>query len=297
MLPVGVRSGVESALSSRAGRPVRITAADPVTGGCISPVAQVATDRGERFFLKWTAAGQPPGLIEAEGRGLRLLQATGAVRVPELIAARASEDRWLLLEWIEPGPASPAAWRRLGEDLASLHRSRGDRFGAEHPNFIGPLPQTNEATPSWPAFWRTRRLEPQLRLAVERDMFRPADVDRFERLLERLDDRIAAGDEEGPSILHGDLWSGNIHMAADGRPALIDPSAYHGHREVDLAMAELFGGFGREFQDAYERAWPLSPGFAARRAVYQLYYLLVHVNVFGAGYVGGCRRALQEAGV
>lgn len=128
-------------------------------------------------------------------------------------------------------------------------------------------------------------------------MFRAADVKRFERLMGGLEDRIGTGDEEGPSVLHGDLWSGNVHMAAGGRGALIDPSAYHGHREVDLAMAELFGGFGRELREAYERAWPVSPGFPVRRAIYQLYYLLVHVNLFGAGYVAGCRRALQEAGV
>ena len=297
MLPDAVRSGVEATLSSRAGRGVRITGADPVGGGCISPVARLVTEDGGRFFLKWTAQGQPAGLLTAEARGLRLLRGTGTVRVPEVIGAPAAEDPWLLLEWIEPGAPSPSAWRHLGEGLAALHRCLGERFGAGHPNFIGPRPQANDPVPSWPAFWRTRRLEPQLRLAMEADVFSSGDAARLERLLDALDDLIGPGDEEGPSVLHGDLWSGNVHMAAEGRPAIVDPSAYHGHREVDLAMAELFGGFGPEFRDAYERAWPLSSGYPVRRAVYQLYYLLVHVNLFGGGYVAGCRRALQEVGV
>ena len=133
---------------------------------------------------------------------------------------------------------------------------------------------------------------------MEAGHFDGRDRGRFDRLLDGLGERIGVADGEGPSPLHGDLWGGNVHVAAEGPPAVIDPSAYHGHREVDLAMAELFGGFDPGFRDAYEEAWPLEPGYVpVRRAVYQLYYLLVHVNLFGAGYVGGCRRALQEAGV
>ncbi len=295
-LPTRLREEVEAALTDHAGRSVRIASAQAVGGGCVSPVARVDTRGGERFFLKWSAPGHPAGLLGAEARGLRLLAATHTVRVPDVVAA-ASDDAWLLLEWIEPGPAAPDAWRRLGGDLAALHRVRGETFGAEAANFIGPLPQPNDPAGSWAGFWRSRRLEPQLRRAVDGGLLTAEDRARLDRLLATLDDLLDTGDHEGASTLHGDLWSGNVHMPAEGSPAVIDPSAYHGHREVDLAMAELFGGFAPEFRRAYDEAWPLEPGYApVRRATYQLYYLLVHVNLFGAGYLGGCRRAIQEAG-
>ncbi|MDX1674517.1 MAG: fructosamine kinase family protein, partial [Longimicrobiales bacterium] len=203
---------------------------------------------------------------------------------------------WLLLEWLEPGSGGPGAWRRLGAELAALHRHGDDRFGADADNFIGSLPQANGRTDSWPDFWRDRRLEPQLRQAVDRGLMDDGDRRRFDALFDRLEEILAVGSEEGPSLLHGDLWSGNVHMTDDGA-AVIDPSVYHGHREVDLAMAELFGGFERGFFEAYDDGWPRTAGYApTRRAVYQLYYLLVHVNLFGSGYVGRTRSALASAG-
>ncbi|HUG41603.1 MAG TPA: fructosamine kinase family protein [Longimicrobiales bacterium] len=297
-LPAAVRADVEYALETATGSGGAILSARPLTGGCVSPVARVTTAGGDAFFLKWAGAGHPPGLLDAEARGLRLLASTATVRVPELVATPPTGDGWLLLEWIEPGPPGPASWTRLGEDLAALHRHRADRFGADLPNFIGPLPQDNARSPAWADFWRTRRLEPQLRRAVDGGAFGREDRARFQRLLATLEERIGIGEAEGASTLHGDLWSGNVHMAAAGAPAVIDPSAYHGHREVDLAMAELFGGFEPPFRQAYEAAWPLEHGYApTRRAVYQLYYLLVHINLFGSAYVAGARRALQDAGL
>ena len=286
-------------MEARSGREVRIARTAGVGGGCVSPVARLTVQDGdaeERWFLKWREPAQSPKLLPAEARGLRLLGDTGTVRVPE-IGALGPGGEWLLLEWIEPGTASPAGWARLGSDLAALHRSGGEAFGAVEDNFIGPLPQANDRASSWWEFWALRRLEPQLRLATDSGWLDDGDRRRLDTLMASLEDLLAVAEQEGPSPLHGDLWNGNVHMAAAGRPAVVDPSAYHGHREVDLAMAELFGGFGVAFRDAYEESWPLQPGFPRRRAVYQLYYLLVHVNLFGGGYVSGCRRALQEAGV
>jgi fructosamine-3-kinase len=266
---------------------VRTTA--PVAGGCISPSFRAVLDDGRTVFLKTAPAGAPADLMAAEAASLHALEATGAVRTPQVLGEGV---RWLALEWLEPAAATGGAWAELGRGLARLHRSRAESYGWSRDNFIGPLPQSNDATSSWSVFWAERRLLPQLERA--RAAFEIPVLRRFDELLAMLPALIGAAEEEGASLLHGDLWNGNVHMTAAG-PALIDPGCYHGHREVDLAVAELFGGFPAEFHDAYAAEWPLLPGAARRRSVYQLYYLLVHVNLFGSGYVSGTERALSDA--
>ncbi len=296
ILPTDLRRAVEEALSDAG--PVTVTGARSVGGGCISPTARIETDATGPLFLKWSDTGLPAGLLEAEARGLRTLRAADAVRVPAVLARSQGESpEWLLMEWLESGRPSRPSWERLGRELAGLHRSRGERYGADAPNFIGSLSQENHPADDWAEFWRDRRLEPQLRQAEASGHATPDDRRRFELLYERLPELLAPAADDGPSLLHGDLWNGNVHMMHDGTPALIDPSVYHGHREVDLAMAELFGGFGAGFRRAYEESWPVAPGWDRRRAVYQLYYLLVHVNLFGASYLSGTRSALATAGV
>ena len=290
-LPPDVRAGVEQALAQRTGRDVRVSGVRAVGGGCISPAARVETDAGDLLFLKWgSGSGTPAGLFEAEARALAALAAARAVRVPEVVATAGPDAGapWLLLEWLEPGAPDARTWPELGRALAALHRVRAERYGWPEDNFIGSLPQANGWAASWAAFWRERRLLPQLERAVRAGHFDARARRRFDALLGRLDALLAEAEADGASLLHGDLWSGNVHVLAGGEAALIDPSAYHGHREVDLAMSELFGGFGTGFHEAYREAWPLAPGYAeVRRPIYQLYYLLVHVNLFGAAYVGG----------
>lgn len=285
-LPAAVRAGLETALGGQ------ITGTSRVSGGCISPAARLETADGRLFFAKWGEGAEPDGLFAAESRGLESLRETGAVRVPDAIAV---DDAWLLLEWLAPGDPAAETWPGLGRDLAALHAVRADTFGDVADNFIGPLPQSNAQGTDWPAFWRDRRLAPQLDRAA--GAFPPRQADRLERFIrESLDGLLAIGNEDGPSRLHGDLWGGNVLVTESGRAALIDPSAYDGHREVDLAMADLFGGFDRSFFDAYHAEWPLSPGWRERRAAYQLYYLLVHVNLFGVGYADRTLKALEAAG-
>jgi protein-ribulosamine 3-kinase len=304
MVPADVLRSVEAALR-QAGADAGISDASPVGGGCISPTARLRTRHGATYFLKWGGGDDLDALLAAEARGLGALAAAGEVRVPGVVArgdavetGSGGAPAWLLLEWLEPGGARQGSWERLGRELASLHRHRADRFGAEADNFIGSLRQSNDPAEDWPAFWRDRRLEPQLRMAVDAGLLGDRDREAFDRLFGRLDSLLAPALDDGPSLLHGDLWSGNVHMMADGTPAIIDPSVYHGHREVDLAMADLFGGFEATFRHAYEEAWPLAPGYASvRRPVYQLYYLLVHVNLFGTGYVGRTRGALESVGM
>jgi fructosamine-3-kinase len=261
----------------------------PVSGGCISPAYRAALADGRTFFLKTAPAGAAPDLFEQEARALERMAATGSVRVPAVLARA---PLWLALEWLEPASPPAGAWARLGRELARMHASKAGEYGLDRDNYIGPLPQRNVPATSWPAFWAERRLRPQLWAAAAR--LGDRTVRGFEELLDRLDDRLGAAAADGASLLHGDLWGGNVHMTAEGA-ALIDPSCYYGHREVDLAMAALFGGFPPDFEAAYAAEWPLAPGAAVRRATYQLYYLLVHVNLFGASYVGATERTLRQA--
>jgi fructosamine-3-kinase len=275
----------------------------PVGGGSISAAWRVELPGGP-VFVKHNGSA-PPGFFPAEARGLAALReaAAGALHVPRVLAVfdavaegAAGEPSWLALEWVEPGPRRDEGFgERLGRGVAALHARRDGGWGAGEDNFIGELPQENGPVGSWAAFWRARRLEPQLRWA--RDAGRmPGRAGDWDALFARLDDALAPAEEDGPSLLHGDLWSGNVLRGPGGEPVLVDPAAYRGHREVDLAMAELFGGFDGRFHAAYREARPLLPGYAeTRRPIYQLFYLLVHVNVFGGGYVERTAEVLREA--
>jgi len=296
MLTPELTAELEQSLKGRFG-PISVSSVTSVGGGCISTTLRVRLTDGASVFVK-LAPPEPPGtaLLEAEAVSLERLRAVGEVRVPEVLARG---EEWLALEWLEPGAAGVEAWERLGAGLASLHRKGGTEtgyFGWPSDNFIGSLPQANEPIASWARFWRERRLEPQLAWAEAAGLLSTSERAAFEPLLERLPALLELAQGEGPALLHGDLWSGNVHMTASGEPAIIDPASYYGHREVDLAMSALFGGFHPAFYSAYDITWPLSrPGLAKRRAVYQLYYLLVHVNLFGRGYMAGTMETLRRA--
>jgi fructosamine-3-kinase len=296
-LPDGLAPELEQALEHVSGRPTRLTGAQPLGGGCINPSARIDTDHGERFFVKWNARA-PETMFGAEADGLIALAGAGALRVPAVVAVAAARPRWLLLEYIESGRPARDYAERLGTGLAAVHRSgAGDEpaWGWPHDNFIGSLPQSNAAARSWGEFWRDERLQPRLERAHAAAHFSGKDGALLDRVVERTPELLADVDEP-PSLLHGDLWGGNVLADMQGHPVLIDPAVYRGHREVDLAMSELFGGFPAGWMDAYDRAWTIDPGYAHhRRALYQLYYLLVHVNLFGASYEAACVRAAKEA--
>ena len=268
-----------------------------VGGGCISQTARLQFTDGTKLFLKWASRRDAvSGLFSEEARSLAALRDAGSLRVPGVIDTQDDDEefRYILLEWLEPGHATSKSWRELGSALAALHRNQSTQFGWRSNNFIGSLPQSNTAHDSWVDFWRDQRLRPQMARAEAR--FGKRDTGRLERLLADLDSLIGIGNEEGPSLLHGDLWSGNVHILNDETPAVIDPSTYYGHREVDLAMSKLFGGFDTEFYRAYEASWPRNEGADERTLVYQLYYLLVHVNLFGGSYVSSTMSAVGKLG-
>ena len=216
----------------------------------------------------------PEDFFAVEAAGLNWLRDADAVSVPKVI----SVDRdHIELERIEHGGWTPAADERFGRELAALHRSGAPAFGGEHRGYIGPLPMPNEPAPEWPAFYAHQRIEPFLS-GVRADRRAP-----FERVIDRIEK--IAGPPEPPARIHGDLWRGNVLADRAGTPWLIDPAAHGGHRETDLAMMRLFGGFGERCFDAYDEAFPLADGWRDRIALHQLHPLLVHCVLFGGGYV------------
>lgn len=273
----------------------------PVGGGCINQGTALRTTRGN-FFLKWNRQADHR-FFGVEAEGLEALAASDAVRVPSVIAASGSGDEvaWLLLEWIEEGRPGRAGWFRLGRELATLHRDAGPggpdaRFGWSGDNVIGSLPQPNVWSDDWAGFWAERRIRPLARELRERGALSTAQLAVVEAVAARADELLGpAAAADGPSLLHGDLWSGNVLFARDGTPVLIDPAVYVGHREVDLAMADLFGGFSGAFREAYDDARPLQPGYLRRRPAYQLYPLLVHARLFGGGYAAAAAAAARTA--
>ncbi len=282
-----------AAIEAKLGRP--IVRSGSVAGGDINAAFSADLSDGRSVFIK-THPRAPGDMFLAEARGLSWLREAGALRIPEVLAvSQPDEDgpKFLVLEYLKPASKSRNFDEMLGRGLAALHRFGAPCFGLDYDNFIGSLEQSNAGRPDWASFYRDNRLELQLRRASASGLVSASLRRDFDRLFDRLD--VLIGPAEPPARLHGDLWGGNLHVDERGLPCLIDPAVYGGHREVDLAMMRLFGGFGRSVFDAYEEVWPLAPGHEARVSLYQLYPLLVHVNLFGGGYVGSVARALSGA--
>jgi fructosamine-3-kinase len=288
-----VEAGLAGALGAALGSAV--AAARPVSGGDINDAYALSLADGRRLFAKANDRAQR-GMFAAEARGLAWLAEAGALRIPEVVAAARPEDehQFLVLELVATGSPARDFDERLGRGLAALHRFGAPGFGLDHDNFVGSLPQSNASSPgsTWPEFYRTRRLEPLLRRAADRGLASPRMRQGFHRLFDALDD--LCGPPEPPARLHGDLWGGNLLCDDRGTPCLIDPAVYGGHREIDLAMMRLFGGFGGRVFDAYAEAAPLADGHHERVTLYQLYPLMVHVNLFGGSYVGSVESALDR---
>ena len=265
-----------------------------LSGGDINDAFEVELSSGVRVFLK-TNPSAPVNMFPAEAQGLDWLRSARALRIPEVLAVSSGRDGepcFLVLELLTPGKPKHDFDEQLGRGLAGLHRSGAEGFGLALDNFIGSLPQRNRAHDTWADFFWYERLEPQLARAVAAGQASSRMRASFERLASKLSRLL--GPTEPPARLHGDLWGGNLHVDAQGAPCLIDPAVYGGHREVDLAMMRLFGGFGERVFRAYEEVWPLSPGHAERIALYQLYPLLVHLNLFGGGYADSVERSLAR---
>jgi len=259
-----------------------------LSGGDINRAARISDGR-RRWFVKYRD-NAPAGMFEAEASALSEISAAGAIRAPAAIAwGRRDDTAWLVLEYLELISSGPG--QRLGEQLAALHGVTGDRFGWSMGNYIGTTPQANTPSDHWTGFWRDCRLRPQLEIARAAG-FGSRLADRGQRLLENLGP-LLDGHAPAASLLHGDLWAGNVAFTPAGQPVIFDPASYYGDRETDIAMTELFGGYDAAFYSAYQSALPLEAGYPVRRELYKLYHLLNHLNLFGAGYLSRCERTID----
>lgn len=279
-------ASIAGSIAEATGETFRLVSSSAVAGGCIHAALRLEGEGPSgpmRYFAKACEADRAP-MLDAEADGLEALEGARALRVPRRIARGGDGTRsWLVLEWLDLEPLAAASAARLGAGLAAQHRIERPAFGWPRDNFIGASPQENRPGSDWVAFWAHHRLVPQLRLAA-RNRLPSRLIDRGERLAADAG-AFFRDHRPRPSLLHGDLWGGNAAALPDGTPVVFDPAVYAGDREADLAMAELFGGFPRDFRAAYEEDFPLADGYRARRDFYNLYHLLNHANLFAGGYV------------
>lgn len=268
----------------------------PVAGGSINGAWRLGDGR-QNVFVKTNDAAQI-AMFEAEAEGLVELAAADGLRVPRPVAlGTTGEHAWLALEWITL--QGRGDWAAMGAGLAAIHQTTAGEHGWNRDNTIGSTPQPNPRTTDWPTFFAEHRLGCQLALA-ERSGAAGTDLLDAGRHLQQNLTALFSDYRPLPSLLHGDLWSGNVAFDAEQRPVIYDPAVYYGDRESDLAMTELFGRFPEAFYAAYDNAWPVDAGYAVRRDLYQLYHVLNHGNLFGGGYWGQAekivRRLITETG-
>jgi len=272
---------------------MRVRRLQPVLGGDINEAYRISAADGQDYFLK-THQNPPEDLYTREAEGLNWLREADAIRIPQCFhhsSRRGAEPALLILEWIDSAPPCPNHDELLGRGLAKIHLKTEAEFGLPETNYIGSLHQRNRKHKTWHDFYTQERLLPQFELAARAGLV-PSNLGKnFDTLLGRIGDIL--GPEEPPSRLHGDLWGGNTIRDEKGEPCLIDPAIYAGHREVDLAMMQLFGGFNPRVFAAYEESYPTTEGSAGRIPLYQLYYLLVHLNLFGSSYLSAVHRAVD----
>jgi len=281
----------EAVLEEANGHPLTVKSTQFKSGGCINNALKLSTNKGD-FFLKWQT-GIPEDMFEKEVEGLKLLAATDCIKIPQVIAYGKLEGKhYLLMENIESTSPASNYWEDFGVSLAGMHKNNSsEKYGLDHDNYIGKLPQSNKFQENWIYFFVERRLEYQLKLAIKNQLVSNDFIDRYRKLYNLLPGLLPV---DQPALLHGDMWSGNVMVGNDGKVCLIDPAVYYGHREIELAFTQMFGGFGYEFYSAYTATFPLEPGFDERVEIYNIYPHMVHVNLFGTSYLSGVECVLRR---
>lgn len=291
MIPENLHAEIQQTLESSGETHTKITSVRPISGGDINRAFQVRT-QSSSYFLKYNDANRFPHMFETEALGLKLLKKPNAPRVPQVLAnGESGKHRWLLLEYIDQGSYGKNYWDDFGFALAQLHKNSSESFGLDHNNYIGSLPQSNKNHQTWPEFFVEERLGKQLEMARRKDLADSDLMRSFENLFKSIPSIFP---HEPPALVHGDLWSGNFMCDTHGNPCIIDPAVYYGFREMDIAMSKLFGGFASRFYEAYHEAFPMASGWQQRLDICNLYPLMVHVNLFGCGYLGSVKAVVEK---
>ncbi len=282
---------IAATISAASGQPFKLQRTDSIGGGCINSAYRLVGER-QSYFVKLNRADRLE-MFEAEAEGLSALAQAQAIKVPLPVCSGIEDQQaYLVMEYFEGGGGNSGATERFGQQLADLHRHTSDQYGWYRDNTIGSTPQPNTPANDWVTFWREQRLGFQLALAGQQGASGSL-LRKGEALLERMDELFRSYQPK-PSLLHGDLWSGNYAVTRQGEPIIFDPAVYYGDREADLAMTELFGGFSQRFYAAYNEAWPLDNGYSVRKTFYNLYHILNHFNMFGGGYGGQAERMARQ---
>ncbi|MDP6907857.1 MAG: fructosamine kinase family protein, partial [Flavobacteriales bacterium] len=267
----------------------KLKSVSPVSGGSINDAFRIETN-SNKFFLKTNDASRFPKMFEMESKGLTILSYSSFVVPQPKVVGQQGRKQFILLDWIESENPTSNYWGDYGRSLADLHSKTSDLFGLDHSNYIGSLSQSNNWESTWADFYREERLIPQMELAAQSGQLSSKMKNGFEALFVRMEEIYPI---ERPSLLHGDLWSGNMMVSSEGKPCIFDPAAYYGHREMDLAMMALFGGFGKSWVGSYNEMYPLENNWNERIPIGQLYPLMVHVNLFGGSYARSVETILQ----
>jgi len=286
MLPVALHDKIENQLDTTIDHVRR------ASGGSINQAGVLECANRHRYFLKWNH-NAPGDMFQKEKMGLELLRnADTEIVIPQTYVQDCQgSTHYIIIEYLEEGRPEPESAEIFGRQLAGLHSTANNQFGLEHDNYIGRLPQSNTRHDDWITFFTDERLIPQVQMALDTGKLNSTDNEKFERLYHRLPNIMP---DEKPALLHGDLWGGNFFYTTDGMPAIFDPAVYFGNREIELAFTHLFGGFAHDFYSSYEHLFPLEPGFHERKDIYNLYPLLVHVNMFGGTYIQQVRSIIRN---
>ncbi|MBN4047183.1 fructosamine kinase family protein [bacterium AH-315-P13] len=268
-----------------------ISKVQSISGGDISKTYLIETPQ-QKYFLKVNSNSNALHMFNAEKIGLETIENTNTIATPKVFTSGIfQKDAFLILEYIASKSPNDKDFENFGHQLATLHKHQSLDFGFIDANFIGSLPQHNNKHTNWSKFYISQRLLPQIELALSKKLLKQKDVPTPETMHKVCNDLFK---EVSPSLLHGDLWSGNYLISTEGKPYLIDPAVYYGHSEVDIAMSKLFGGFGTSFYETYYSSFPKTQGFDARIELYQLYYLLVHLNLFGKSYYNSVKQIFNN---
>lgn len=286
----GKKQFYESALFQSFGKEYEVLFGRSIGGGCINNGVKLETDKGN-FFLKWNDDAEED-LFDKELLGLNLLHKANCLLIPQgLGRGKIGQKNFLILEYIEKAAPSADFWEDFGRKLARQHKITSPQYGLDHNNHIGKLLQKNDPKDDWIEFFIENRLEVQLGLALYNHQIDDSFARKFRNLYAQLPGIIP---DEPASFLHGDLWNGNFMVGPNGKACIFDPAVYYGHREIELAFTRLFGGFDLRFYESYNDEFPLAPGFEKRIDIYNLYPLLVHVNLFGSSYLAGVEQTMHR---